>query len=556
MSNTKIDLDLFNKPSSISDNHSQKDFPTSGLLIATLSIILTFILIAINNFWVSFVIAILMLLFLIFERKNKEAIAFTAIIVLIAIWQFVIAPKIRKDKCKITKNRDITHSYTCPSEDFDERKGSDYCADLEEGFYTLFTPFHREEEAMKHIDTTSLSSKASKLWKVREKPLVIGSYNKDDVTTNMISRLLLSRARILTIKLVWEDQPEKLIRYVTTNKIDAALVPSPVVDRMYREKIGDIGDIRFIANVEHYYLFCISSIVSGIQNIYQLERKRVGVPLRMHLIWEDLVLSIFPDGHKGEIVYKTDDELFRDLNNYQIDAFFWCGVFPNPFIDGVILSEITHKYQLVPVHLMNENAFVKEHIQYFPTTLDMSQKFMPSRYLPTGLGRIWMTNFTAQYLTLGFDITLICNKKLDNFTGYEITQTIFDGRNLLARYMNQGTDTDIRINNYTTQWRLQYHPLTPADIAKPCLPDIPVQEGAKMFYVKKGLISYCQEPGCMQVIGVERCKLCDKLVRKTEMQWRDELMREKTIPKHFAAVPFEDIMGSPKILTISPKDIL
>ena len=181
---------------------------------------------------------------------------------------------------------------------------------------------------------------------------------------------------------------------------------------------------------------------------------------------------------------------------------------------------------------------------------------MPSRYLPTGLGRIWSTNYTAQYNTLGFDLALICNDKMDNFTGYEIAKTIFNGRNLLARDMNQGRDTDIRINNYDAEWHLQYHPLTPADIAKPSLPETPVQEGAKTFYVKKGMISYCQEPGCMQVIGVERCKLCDDLVRKTEMQWRDVLMKEKTIPKHFAAVPFSDIMGSPKELTIKPKDPL
>jgi TRAP-type uncharacterized transport system substrate-binding protein len=377
----------------------------------------------------------------------------------------------------------------------------------------------------------------------------------------MVSRLLLSRARILEIQQVWEHQPEMLVKDVATEKVDMALVPSPVVERgrqgiMPGHQNKKFGNIQFLANVAHYYLYCISSIVSGIQNIHQLERKRVGIPIRMRSIWEDIHLSIFPSGHKGRLIFKTDNELFHDLKNHQIDAFFWSGTYPNPFIDGIILSENTHKYQLVPVMFQDEKAFIKEHVQYFPTVLDLTHQFMPSRYLPTGLGRIWMTNYTAQYWTFGFDLTLICNDKMDNFTGFEIAKTIFGGRNLIARQFNRGRQTDIRINNYDQTWHNQNHPLTPADIARPSLPHVPVQAGAKKFYVSKGMIGYCQEPGCMQVIGVEECKLCDPEVKKTEMQWRDVLMQEKAIPKHFAAVPFKKVMGSPDVLKVTSKDYI
>lgn len=509
---------------------------------ATLAVAVLLVLVAMKNFWIFLVMFLLVDGFLLYDKQYLFALVLFALAAAITSWQFYIGPWLGGDPCASEEGE----APKCPA------NATTPLVPLRpacvEGFYTLFTPFHREAEWVpKHVDTTALSSEASKLWRARKKKLTFGGYDADKVYVDMVSTLLLSRARILNIEQIWESVPEKLVKRVASEQLDMALVPAPVVDRARRggldgDKPGKKRDnLRFLANVTHYYMFCISTIVSGVQNIHQLERKRVGIPNRLRSVWKDIERSIFPAGHRGTVIYGTDAQLFRELRDYQIDAFFWAGGFPNKFIDGVVLSEITHKYQLVPVMFQDEKAFMRTHVQYFPTVLDLTHKFMPSRYLPTGLGRVWMRNYSASYWTFGFDLALICNDTMDNFTGYEIAKTIFSGRDLIARHMNTGRQTDIRINNYDQTWHNEYDKLSPADITRPSLPKVPVQEGAKLFYVKKGMISYCKEPGCMLTIGVERCKLCDNLIRKTEMQWRDQLMKEKAIPKEFVAIPFEKV---------------
>ena len=61
-----------------------------------------------------------------------------------------------------------------------------------------------------------------------------------------------------------------------------------------------------------------------------------------------------------------------------------------------------------------------------------------------------------------------------------------------------------------------------------------VQEGAKHFYLEKGLISYCKDPICMTTIGNKRCTACDEDNNEdnfessmTTMQWNNKVITDK-----------------------------
>ena len=106
---------------------------------------------------------------------------------------------------------------------------------------------------------------------------------------------------------------------------------------------------------------------------------------------------------------------------------------------------------------------------------------------------------------------------MDNFTGYELGKTVVEGRKFIIR--NTSLSQYIHIGD----------PFTPADVANPSLPLLPIQKGTKTFYIKKGLVSYCGDPICMTTIGIKKCNACDEKEKdyETNMQWNARIIKEK-----------------------------
>lgn len=508
------------------------------MLLAIGVVIGLFVSMSSGNLYLRIVFAIISSFCISYSAPTTLAIIYSTFLVLTLAFTFS-----RRSSPRCINPSPSPPDPQCPSNDPALTSGG-----CQENFYTLFTPFSREEKYAETAKTVALSTDATRLLPMHKKLIRLGGLDADANFMRMVSMLLLSRSKILNIKLVWDKMPDQYVRDVADSTLDLAMVPSPAVNRFMREKKQTLEstNLRFVSNIAHYYIFCISSIKSGVQNIHQLAGRRVGVVSEMIDTWRDFEPAIFEGRKPKEVRMGSEMEMFNALKFHEVDAFFWAGTYPNPFLDGVILAEITHSYQLIPVMLQDEKAFAQNNMPYFKANLDISNKFLPSRYLPTGLGRIWMNNYMANYWTFGYDLALICNTNLPKTVGYDIARTIFNGRGLIMRNRNRGRETAIRFNEYNREWFNQDKPLTPADIARPSLPDVPIQDGVREFFLSKGMISTCQEPGCMKYIGTERCNLCDPGVRKidrrkTEMQWRETLMEEKSIPSHFVGVPFRKV---------------
>jgi TRAP-type uncharacterized transport system substrate-binding protein len=453
-----------------------------GMLTAFFTIILVFLLLAMKNIYILlgfFTTTEIIILWYAISNNKKiyPAIILFVVGILIIFWQY---------KSEITDY--ITNLFKNKQ-------------NVNENFYTLFTPFSLEQNA--NIDLVSLSNTTSDLLKTRITPLILGYQENDEELTTFVAKLFLSKAKILNINLISNPSPEEICNQTYLNNVNIALLPAPIINKAYNGNLlgfegTKMNNLQFIANVQHHYLFCISTIASGVQNIHQLVNRRVGIPPRLKSMWLDIEKSIFPNGHSITFTYDNEYKLIQDLKDFKLDSVFYAGQYPNQFINDVISSEISSFYQLVPIMFDNEDYFLKQNRHYRKSILKLSYDYMPSIYLPTGIGRIWQTEYTPDYWTLGYDISLISNNYLDNFTGYEIAKTIYLGRKLIIR------NTSINHLVYIGD------PFTPADIASPTLPDLPVQEGTKRFYIEKGMISYCNNPQCIETVGIKKCSLCNK----------------------------------------------
>jgi TRAP-type uncharacterized transport system substrate-binding protein len=449
-----------------------------GMLTAFFTTILIFLLLAINNIYILigfFTAAETVMLWHAISNNKKiyPAIILFFVGILIIFWQY---------------KTEIINYIKNPIKN-----------NVNEKFYTLFTPFSLEQSA--NINKVSLSNTTSDLLKTRITPLILGYQENDEQLNTFIAKLFLSKSNILNIKLISNPLPEEICNKIYLNNVNIALLPAPIINKAYNGNLQNfegikMNNLQFIANVQHNYLYCISTIVAGIQNINQLVNRRVGIPPRFKSMWLDIEKSIFPNGNSIKFTYDNEYKLIQDLKDLKLDSVFYAGQFPNKFINDVISSEISSYYQLVPI-IFEKDDFFKKNSHYRKSILKLSYDYIPSIYLPNPTGKIWQTNYTPDYWTLGYDMSLISNNYLDNFTGYEIAKTIYLGRKSIIR------NTSINYLVYIGD------PFSPADIASPNLPNLPVQEGTKKFYIEKGMISYCNNPRCIESIGVKKCNLCD-----------------------------------------------
>lgn len=477
------DLSFLNKKtSSYKENKNYDNVFVLGMLTSFFTIFLIFMLVAINNIWIFMGFFIFSEIVLIWQSITSTKTYYPAIVLfiigsIIILWQY-------KNEIHIFKKK------------------------KKENFYTLFKPYQpypEQQSYLKDINISALSNATSNtgnLLKYRNKTLLFGYELSKKKLAIFISKLLISESKILNVELNPNKSPENICDDLYKYNLDVALLPAPIVNRAFMGYLpGFEGEhmtnLNFIANVQHQYLFCISSVKSGVQSIHQLVNKRLGIPHRLKSIWSDIENSIFPDGHSIVFTFDNEYKLIQDLNDSKIDSVFYAGEYPNPFINEVISSAQADTYKLVPIMFKNKVSFLQKNNSYRTKILKLTYEYMPSNYLPTGVCKFWQSNYTPDYQTIGYDMVLISNNKMDNFTGYEIAKTIYFGRKLIIR------NTNINNLNYIGD------PFPPVDITNPSLSQLNIQYGSKKFYIEKGLINYSDDPSCISTIGITRCNKFD-----------------------------------------------
>lgn len=365
-----------------------------------------------------------------------------------------------------------------------------------ENFYTLFEPNYFDKKTYKNTPKDALLTYNNNNYYTNT---INVSYlnNQDKKLTDILGKLILSRTKIVNLNLT------------NSNKLnDLIILPSP--------QIKNYDNIEFIGNLSHRYLYCISSIKSGIQFIQQLENKKLGIPDYLLPIWNDIFPYIFDK--KINVIVKNKEELAKDLKNNSIDAIFYCDRHGNKYVSDIIKSTISTSFQLVPFVFNEGNNFIKNNPSYKKSILKLTTDYLPSKYLPIGFGRIWNNNYMPEYWTYSYDVSLFSRNNFNKNLGYQITKTIITGREIITK------NNSFNINDYI------YSTMTPADVALLLYPNIHFNKGAKEYYTKLGLITDCKDPKCMLKIGTGKCNVCktgnstmiyntDSIIRKIESKF-------------------------------------
>ena len=331
----------------------------------------------------------------------------------------------------------------------------------------------------------------------------MGYHYNYETLTKFISRLILSRTNSLSLQLLPSNDVDMICYNVNKNNTNLAILPAPIIKHYYKT----YKNIEFVSNIQHEYLFLITTATSNIQNMNQLSDKKIGVPTEYQIIFSDVI-------NTGKITIADKYLLVQKLVNSEIDILFMCGTYPNSFINNMFHTFSSGTFVTIPIVM--DKDFYTNNIQYRPYNIKAANNFMIKNVIPDFMTTNLTNNINTYYPSIVYDISLITNKYAEQKTMYDISKLIFEKRKMITDNTNQN------MHRYTQD------PFTPADIASPSLDILPIHSGAKKLFLEKGMITYCKDPICMTTIGIKRCTACDDNNElETTMQWKQKLLQNK-----------------------------
>lgn len=361
---------------------------------------------------------------------------------------------------------------------------------MEEGFYTLFVPYYTE----KKIKMPNYSNYTNKY---EHDLLTVGAvYNKKDMFaiqfinnlfTNMLTTALIEKVKITSDKFDFS-----LLEDLSNKNIDLAIVSEPVLtkimvdDKDYIDTNPIIGvntsNLQFLTNIGRKYIYIVTLVKSGIENIQQLNGKRVGIGLKKSATWifaNDLLNYLGFDLYKVET---SIDSALLQMYNDKLDAIIFADYYPNRTLVNMSLNEIddkNKKFRIIPINYIDTNRFETEFFYYRKSTLDLNK--LPQSYLPVTVGHTKYNKFNPNLVTYGFDMSMICLSTLPVKTAYTIVKTVFENKDIVNK-----------TNMTKVEMSISFVPISN-------------HKGADKYFTEKGYLTNSKSNDCIFFIGNDKC---------------------------------------------------
>lgn len=368
---------------------------------------------------------------------------------------------------------------------------------VNEGFYTLFVPYHTDKvikrpNYLKYTD--KYDHKLLKVGVVYNKKDLFAIQFINDLFTNMLTTALIEKVKITSDKFDFS-----LLEDLSSKKIDLAVVSEPVLtkimidDKDYIDSNPIIAvnssNLQFLTNIGRKYIYIVTLVKSGIENIQQLVGKRVSVGVKKSATWifaNDLLNYLGYDVHRVE----TSIELaLLQLYNERLDAIIFADYYPNRTLVNMSLNESDDKdkkFRILPITYIDTNRFETEFFYYRKGVLDLNK--LPHSYLPITVDNTKYNQFNPDLVTYGFDMNLICLSTLPVKTAYTIVKTIFENREIVKK-----------TNMSRVEMSISFVPMAN-------------HKGADKYFTEKGYASNNKSRDCIFFIGNHKCN--DKILEE------------------------------------------
>lgn len=371
---------------------------------------------------------------------------------------------------------------------------------LIEGFYTYFIPYKNNESKVTAIvhDLTLENSRIMNPKNYYFPKVRLGiskGFDDSHEFVKVLSEILLDNSNMLNIEIVYCNTSADICKKLNSGELELGITASSILVNATMGRGNNfsepLNNLRFITNIGYRYLFLVTTISTNIQTLDDLNGKRVGVGIphsTTELMLNDIKAFL---NEKSPINFEsinvTHYKANEMLKNKELDAFFYCDMYPNTFMAQLVESDQFKNYLFLPIEIPDTDGFLTNYYYYKKADLDLN--FLPKGYLPVNINGKFYFRFKPYLSTFKFTNVFLGNDKMPNKVAKIISETIFN-----------------RINFFNEFKIFKFDPIKKSDLVTNLL-NVPIQEGTYNFLKEKGYITNNPNPNCLEKVGIGKCDL-------------------------------------------------
>lgn len=331
------------------------------------------------------------------------------------------------------------------------------------------------------------------------KPLKIG-FDEDSEFIKQLGSMFVAKSFINNVSYIKDSDEMNLIKDCNSKNIDLVNCANPLVSNSYVSK--DYKNLRFICNTNKMYLYILSTRASRLEALSDIskaitsnEKFVISIDYKdsvSHLFTTDLMSSLgYKESRDYNILYSNDGSSEVALKNL-VSNKSKLTILSLPFQPDLLKKEccaLGVELFFLPFDLYNDNktnVFFTKNFYYIRDIYDLND--VCRGYLPKKYGGKTYSRFSAQIPIVSYYNTLVCNSDLDDNTTKEILRTFYE---------------NISLFNQLPVFHKQ--PIYKTQLNGGPQNALPINNGAKEFFIERGYITLEDNESCKYLVGIEEC---------------------------------------------------
>ncbi len=364
-----------------------------------------------------------------------------------------------------------------------------------EDYYNYFLPYYSANSSdaynfyQKNEDEYN-QTKKSFLYQ----PVRIGLHPIPDMSQMMkqLGSMFVAKSNIQKVFYIQRNSEKELIEACNQRNIDIINCANPLISNAYTFK--DAKNLRFICNTNKMYFYIMSNRASKIESLSDISKYAnasftIAVDEKesvSELFCKDIMsLMDYQEGRDYQIIYSKDGLKALSEEKAQI-VIYALPYHPQLFQERC--CAVNTEIFFLPFDLTShkKSLFFTKNFYYIPDFYDLND-ICPS-YLPKKYGGKTYTRFSAQIPIVSYYHTLVCHDRFDDKRTKEILRTFYE---------NIALFNQLPIFHKAPLYRTQLNG-GPQNA-------LPINHGAKQFFMEKGYITMSDNESCKYLVGVEAC---------------------------------------------------
>jgi len=303
---------------------------------------------------------------------------------------------------------------------------------------------------------------------------------------------VLKSMQVKKLEMKYSRRSTELLKKVNDDVNTLAVVSSPVLIETISSNMDLMEKINIIIVSNYRYLFFITSKMTQISSLQELDGKIVntGEPeTDENYLGLDILENLYLTSkiNPKKVTNYDIQTSFKKLILGEIDGMFFTDLYPSEILDNYILNDLDKILVIIPIQGIDYSLFKTRHAYMEEVALDLNT--LPPNYLPVKVKNLFYDKFQPDLISFRYPDFIVCNKNCAPRISFNMVKAIVSNLKIINQsnfYLKNG-------------WNYMAFP----GIANSMF--IPTHIGAKIFYNSVSVNTTVPDENCKYFIGNAKC---------------------------------------------------